>query len=93
MATVPTKSQIQYEQAHIDETLVSGLLASGVVGITIAYIAVGLRFLCRRLGHIKHDWDDWLVLSGLVSQIVLSTWISELPYPGLSKVLTLQERY
>ena len=68
MATVPTSSEIRYEQLRINETAVPGLLASNIVGLTVAYIAVGLRFLCRRIGRINHDWDDWLAVSGVVRQ-------------------------
>ena len=66
MATVPTAAELHYEQAHFDETQVPALLTSNIICLSIAYSAVSLRFLCRRIGHVKHDWDDWLVASGLV---------------------------
>ena len=66
MATVPTLSELKYEQTHYDETQVPALLTSNIICLTISYSAVGLRFLCRRIGHIAHDWDDWLVAAGLV---------------------------
>jgi len=66
MATVPTPSELRYEQSHINESAVPGLVASNIIGLSVAYVAVGLRFLCRRIGHIKLDWDDWMVSAGLV---------------------------
>lgn len=73
MATVPTPAELSYEQTHINESRVTGLLVSNILCLGLAYVAVALRFLCRRVGRIKYDWDDWLILLGLVRYRLLLT--------------------
>ena len=66
MATVPTSAELQYQRDHIEDTRVPGLIASNVVCLVIATTAVALRFLCRQMGRIKYEYDDWLILAALV---------------------------
>ena len=42
-------------------------LAAEVVTRVLAWIAVALRFLARRLAHSKYRWDDWIIFVAAVS--------------------------
>ena len=66
MATVPTTAELQDQRDHINETLVPSLVASNTVCLILAHIAVALRFLCRRMTRVKYEYDDWLIVAGLV---------------------------
>ncbi|KAK3167196.1 hypothetical protein OEA41_010322 [Lepraria neglecta] len=65
MATVPTAAELQDQRDHINETLVPSLVASNTVCLILAYIAVALRFLCRRMTRVKYEYDDWFIVAGL----------------------------
>lgn len=66
MATLPPPSEILYQKEHINESRVPTLLGSGITCLGLAVIAVVLRFISRRLGRIKYEYDDWLIIPGLV---------------------------
>ena len=59
-------AEAQYQLEHINETRVSALVSSHIICLVIAYIAVFLRFLSRRINNARHKLDDWLMLLGLV---------------------------
>lgn len=67
MATVPTEAELQHERAHYNETQVPALLASNILFLNLATMAVALRFLCRWMSRIKYQYDDWFIVAGLVS--------------------------
>ena len=67
MATVPSSSEIQYQQEHIHESRVANLIAANVACLALSFVFVGLRFLSRWMKKIKCEADDWLVVAGLVS--------------------------
>ncbi len=67
MATVPTAAELQYEREHYDETEVPALLASNLLFLSLAVVAVVIRFLCRWVSKIKYQYDDWFIVAGLVS--------------------------
>ena len=50
-----------------DENIKYQLVISSAVGCVVFTIAVGLRFVSRRLVKAPLSWDDWLVLAALVS--------------------------
>ena len=72
MATIPTPAELQYQRAHINDNLVPSLLASNIVCLTLATVAVALRFVCRWVSNIKYQYDDWLIVAGLVRIINLT---------------------
>ena len=73
MATVPTPTELQYQQEHINDTQVPGLIAASVVCLFLGVTSVALRVWCRQMGRIKHEYDDWLILCALVLAPILRT--------------------
>ena len=57
MAKHPSPEEIAYMKAHIEDNRADGLIASHVICFTAACIAVGLRFVARRLGKVKYGLD------------------------------------
>ncbi|MCJ1233834.1 hypothetical protein MMC14_001792 [Varicellaria rhodocarpa] len=84
----PTPAQIQYMEAHISDDRRPGLIASVVIPLSIASIAVVLRFIARRRVRAPLLADDWLILASLVcyppttaSRVVLDI-LSADPFSG-----------
>ncbi len=67
MATVPTAAELQYERTHYDDSQVRSLLASNILFLGLAIMAVATRFLCRWVSKIRYDYDEWFIVAGLVS--------------------------
>ena len=66
MATMLTPAEIQDQMAHSSDNKAPDIIAANVVCLTIACIAVALRFQARRVARIRYEEDDWLILAGLV---------------------------
>jgi len=64
---MPTLAQIEYMKAHITDDKRHNLIATFIVSISLAYIAVILRFIARRRRRVQYLADDWLILVALVS--------------------------
>lgn len=58
-------AKILYEQQHITDDRSAPLIAANVVCVSLALIAVCMRFTSRRLAKIKYEADDWLIIIGL----------------------------
>ena len=67
MATVLTPAEIHHQQDHINDNAVPTIIAANVVCFSLAFVAVALRFVCRKVSKIKYEADDWLILASLVS--------------------------
>ena len=63
----PSPAEIQYELAHIHDNRAPSIVASSVICIALATIAVILRLLARRLGKVKILADDYMMVFTLVS--------------------------
>ena len=77
MNAAKESAELLYEQAHVDETHVPQLIAAFTVSLVIAYGAVALRLISRRLSRTQLKWDDWTILLSLVknlSRAVISTY-------------------
>lgn len=61
-----TPAQLLYEQQHITDNRTPEMIASHVICLTLAFIAVCLRFLSRRIGRIDYTADDWWIVNALV---------------------------
>ena len=59
-------AEILYEQQHISDDRSGCLIAANVVCVSLAFIAVCMRFASRRMAMVKYKADDWLIISGLV---------------------------
>ena len=59
-------SEIAYEQAHIDQSRQMNMAVSNAICLGVAFVAVLLRLLSRRLAGTKNAADDWWVWTALV---------------------------
>ena len=66
MGLLPTPAEILYMKEHINDTKVPGILASNIVCLCIAFSAVSLRFISRRLVRAEFKIDDWMIVLALV---------------------------
>ena len=69
MATMPSPAQLMEEEMHVSDTMVPNIIAANVICLTIACIAVVLRFLARRMARVRYEADDWLIVVALVRGI------------------------
>ena len=67
----PSPATLLFEQQHVTDDRSANLVAANVVCVTLAFIAVCMRFVSRRMAKIEYKADDWLALSGLVWFAVL----------------------
>ena len=61
-------SEIAYEKAHIHQSRQVNLAVSNGICLGIAYIAVLLRFISRRLAKTPNGKDDWWTWAALVGE-------------------------
>lgn len=64
--TILSRQGVQYQENHKNEDKGSGIIISLAIMLTMAYIAVGLRFTSRRMIQAKLSYDDWVIVIGLV---------------------------
>lgn len=64
-ATIPP-AQLKCYEDHASDNQQPNLIATIVLGLGLACIAVILRFLARWHTRAGHDWDDWLIALALV---------------------------
>ena len=57
---------LAYQIAHIHDSYQPDLIAATVVCSTAAHVAVAVRFVSRRVGHVKFGWDDICIVIALV---------------------------
>ena len=65
----PTAADIAYQQAHVDDNAIPGIIAANVICIIGAWIAAALRLYSRRLVRAPLKADDWLIVASLVRKI------------------------
>ena len=66
-----TSSQIQYEMEHETDNAAPRMLASYIVCLVLAYIAVALRFLSRRISKSQINDSDYVIVAATVSDFFL----------------------
>lgn len=64
-----TKSEIQYQLAHIHDDRASAIVVSHAVVLPLAVIAVILRFISRRLCRARIGADDYMIVTALLFAI------------------------
>ena len=62
-------SEIAYEKAHVEESRRTNIAVSNGICLTIAFVAVLLRFISRRLAGTNNGPDDWWAWAALVSKV------------------------
>ncbi|KAL1856022.1 hypothetical protein Plec18167_000355 [Paecilomyces lecythidis] len=60
-----TPEQIQYQMSHKDDDRGPGIVVAISVMLAVAYVAVCLRVVARRLGGAPLKMDDWMIMFGL----------------------------
>ena len=61
-----SEQDIAYQVAHIHDDRSHDIIISQALCITIALIAIILRFLSRALGRIILGADDWMIVAGFI---------------------------
>jgi hypothetical protein len=54
------------QEKHKNDNKGPDIVVSLAIMLTVAYIAVGLRFTSRRMVRAKLSYDDWVMVIGLV---------------------------
>ena len=67
MASAQEAAEVQYEEDHLSDSHVPQLIAVFTVSLAIAYSAVVLRLISRRMSRTQLKWDDWVICLSLVS--------------------------
>lgn len=63
-----TASEVAYQEAHIEDDSKLEIIVPTAITLAIAYAAVFLRFVSRRLSRTAIKADDWSVVIGLVKR-------------------------
>ena len=65
MAT-PTPTEVSYSQAHLNDDRIPTIIAVDTLLLSVASIAVILRFVSRSIVKSALRADDWMIVVGLV---------------------------
>ncbi len=63
-----TPSELQYQLSHASEDRSANVVAAVTTCLCLAFIAVGLRILARRMTKTPLGADDWMILIALVRE-------------------------
>lgn len=59
-------AEVQYELEHVDDNRQQDLIKSLAAGVVLAYLAVVLRLVARRISKARLQADDYWILFSLV---------------------------
>ena len=62
----PSAAEIQYQLYHINDDKSAQMVSSQICGMVIAFVAVALRLVSRRVGRVSILADDYMVVVALV---------------------------
>lgn len=62
-----SSKEIEYQIAHIDDDRSGTLIASHIICLVLAGIAVCLRLICRRMSKAAIQADDYMIIVAFVS--------------------------
>lgn len=65
MAALPP-AVVQYQLEHIHDDRSKEIISALYVTLGFAIITVVLRFVSRHITRARLDWDDWIIVFGLV---------------------------
>ena len=60
-------AEAQYQLDHVHESRFQAIASSQIACLIIAFIAIILRFVSRRLSKTPIKADDWMIVVALVS--------------------------
>ena len=72
----PSASEIQYQLNHINDDKSVQMLSSQICGMVIAFVAVALRLVSRRVGRVPILADDYMVVVALVRTTLRGYFLS-----------------
>ena len=84
------KAEILYEKAHASDNLQPNMIAIGVCGVILPYVAVTLRFFLKRKSVASIGKDDWTILAALVCHGIANLLIFRSRKQRLTKVIELK---
>ena len=61
-----TPEDIAFQKAHIKDDRSNDIIVSHAICIAIAFVAVILRFVSRRVGNLKVSWDDYMIVAAFI---------------------------
>ncbi|KAL9607133.1 MAG: hypothetical protein Q9167_007926 [Letrouitia subvulpina] len=64
-----TEADIKYQIAHIRDDRSQDIIVSHGICITLAAIAIILRFISRKLGKVRIGADDWMIVAAFVFEV------------------------
>ena len=70
-----TPEEIQHEEMHIGDNRDGQMIAANVICLVVAYTFVMARFVSRSMIKARCGWDDWLILSATVREVLLPNQI------------------
>lgn len=82
-------SAIRYQEEHIQENKKPNLIAASVICLSVAYIAVLLRFASRRAARTVLEADDYTIVLGLFFTSVFVAMVLVDMHYGLGRHLIL----
>lgn len=59
-------ADIAYQKAHITDDRRDSIIVSHAICIALAFVAVVLRFISRKIGEVKIHWDDYMTVAAFV---------------------------
>lgn len=59
-------AEAQYQLDHVNQSQVSNIVSSHIACLTIAVVAIILRFISRRMSKTPIKADDWMIVAALV---------------------------
>lgn len=65
--------EAKYQLSHVNETNVHQALVSHFICLPLAFIAISIRFLSRRIGRVALGSDDLMIFVALVRQYLRFT--------------------
>ena len=71
--SAPSPADIQYQFQHIQDDRSKQLLATYVVSLFVASVAVALRCVARRINRASLQADDYMIVLGWVGNSFLSS--------------------
>lgn len=73
--------EAEYQLAHVRDDKRISIAIAYIICFPTILLAISMRFVSRRIGHIKYGADDWTMLLGLV---IIPLCYASLPHQSAS---------